>query len=271
MERHHIVWNSENVNRLWDYTASCNVKEDSYFGYQVGEAIVHFCTFFVEDINKCNVLDYGSGMGHIIGKFLDKKVHVTGVDMSGEEVDRVNKKYADNKFFHGVKLFDGGRLPFNDNEFDLITCTEVIEHVLDEHIDNLLNELYRVMKPGGIVLFTTPNNENIEESERCCPECNTIFHVHGHVRSFSKETIEKMLEEHNYATILCDATDYEYIQRYLHCPSLLDLSIRQMIRRLKRSLIDIQDIGKKNINSHLFSVYVGLKRKPHLFYVGTKK
>lgn len=271
MERQKIVWDSDKVNRLWDYKASCSINESSYFGYQVGEAIIHFCSFFVNDIHKCNVLDYGSGMGHLINFFLNEKINITGVDMSKEEVTRVNGKFSGNNYFHGVKLFDGKKLPFEDNEFDLITCTEVIEHVLDEHVDGLLCELKRILKPGGVILFTTPNNENVIEAEVCCPNCNTVFHMHGHVRTYTRDSMVNLMEAHGYKTVISDGTDYNYIQRYLHCPSLMDLSIRQMIRRFERFMVNMSDLfHKRDTNSKLFKVYIDLKRKPHLFYVGTK-
>ena len=50
--------------------------------------------------------------------------------------------------------YDGHKLPFTDNEFDSILCTEVLEHVND--VEESLDELYRVLKPGGKLLVTTP-------------------------------------------------------------------------------------------------------------------
>ena len=46
-------------------------------------------------------------------------------------------------------------LPFDDASFDLIACVEGIEHVVDRH--KTLRELRRVLKPGGVMLITTPN------------------------------------------------------------------------------------------------------------------
>lgn len=47
-------------------------------------------------------------------------------------------------------------LPFVDQSFDLIWCTEVIEHL--HHPDLFLREVDRVMKPSGRAIFTTPNS-----------------------------------------------------------------------------------------------------------------
>ena len=50
-------------------------------------------------------------------------------------------------------------LPFTDAQFDAILCAEGIEHVFNP--SQLFNELARVLKPGGILIITTPNVQNI--------------------------------------------------------------------------------------------------------------
>ena len=50
--------------------------------------------------------------------------------------------------------YNGTALPFEDNTFDSILCTEVLEHV--EQLDDVMIELYRVLKPGGRMIVTSP-------------------------------------------------------------------------------------------------------------------
>ncbi len=54
-----------------------------------------------------------------------------------------------------LQLDANRKLPFADNEFDLIWCSEVIEHLLDPPFT--VAEFKRVLKPGGTLLMTTPN------------------------------------------------------------------------------------------------------------------
>ncbi len=46
-------------------------------------------------------------------------------------------------------------IPYDDDTFDLVVCGEVIEHVIDT--DKLIDEIKRVLAPGGTMILTTPN------------------------------------------------------------------------------------------------------------------
>jgi SAM-dependent methyltransferase len=58
---------------------------------------------------------------------------------------------------HALVVDANGRLPFSDNEFDLLWCSEVIEHLLDPAFT--IQEFKRVLKPGGKLVMTTPNQD----------------------------------------------------------------------------------------------------------------
>lgn len=50
---------------------------------------------------------------------------------------------------------DGAHLPYRDGTFDAVACLDVLEHVLDPR--HLLREMARVLRPGGVLVLTTPN------------------------------------------------------------------------------------------------------------------
>lgn len=52
------------------------------------------------------------------------------------------------------QLYDGGKFPFEEAEFDSILCNQVLEHVFNP--DEFLGEIVRVLKPGGRLLLTVP-------------------------------------------------------------------------------------------------------------------
>jgi ubiquinone/menaquinone biosynthesis C-methylase UbiE len=95
---------------------------------------------------KGNFLDLGCGDSPY--RFLlNKKTNIYhGVDIH----ESLNFDYARTDIVH----FDGQKIPFEENFFDNLICTEVLEHVLE--YQPLVNEVYRVLKPGGNALFTIP-------------------------------------------------------------------------------------------------------------------
>ena len=267
----YIVWDEEKSNRLYDYVAMNPPKETAYFGYQVGKAIVNFCKYFVNDISDCVCLDYGCGSGHIIGYFLEENIKIYGVDMSEKSIEVVNQKYEGCSYWGGGRVFKGDKLPFTDNMFDLITCTEVIEHILPKHMELFLSELRRIMKVGGRILITTPNNENFKQNEVCCPECNTVFHRHGHCNRYTKASLKELMEKAGYNTIMCDTTDFSRFQKHETKTKIIDLSIRKVYDILCDKIKKYKN--RKNtgtLNDIYFTENINIENAPNLFYVGTK-
>jgi SAM-dependent methyltransferase len=88
------------------------------------------------------LLDFGCG-SKPYEKFFNNSNDYVGVEVSG------NKKNLKSDIY-----YDGITLPFADITFDSVLCTEVFEHV--EQLDDVIIELYRVLKPGGRMIVTTP-------------------------------------------------------------------------------------------------------------------
>ncbi len=61
-----------------------------------------------------------------------------------------------------IQYYDGKRLPFADNSFDFILCTEVIEHV--QKPDAFLDDLNRVLRHGGTLILTVPWSARVHHS-----------------------------------------------------------------------------------------------------------
>jgi SAM-dependent methyltransferase len=103
-----------------------------------------------------SVLDYGCGDGKYFGEFIRRGIkaeNVHGVDVSALRVER-----CANIGWTNARQIDGkGPLPYPAASFDLINCMEVIEHIPREHSHATVAELRRVLRPGGILLISTPN------------------------------------------------------------------------------------------------------------------
>jgi predicted SAM-dependent methyltransferase len=86
-------------------------------------------------------------------------------------------------------------LPFKDNEYDLILCNHVLEHIPDD--TKAMQELYRVLKPGGMGIFQIPQDLSrattfsddsiVDQKERA-----KIFGQYDHVRVYGRDYFDKL-------------------------------------------------------------------------------
>ena len=89
---------------------------------------------------------------------------------------------------------------------DTAFIVEVVEHMDDAALGAAFAEIYRALKPGGHVVITTPNDENLEANRVLCPECFAIFHVMQHVRSWKTRSLSAFTESQGFETVSVDET-----------------------------------------------------------------
>ncbi len=107
--------------------------------------------------NKPNgyLLDIGCGLGYLTGALGDGFIRI-GIDYD------INALYANYK--RGLKNMVQGdvvNLPFKKQSFDVIICSEVLEHLPEGMDASLLFEMSSILKPGGRLLITVPSLEGI--------------------------------------------------------------------------------------------------------------
>ncbi|TDN81822.1 methyltransferase family protein [Salegentibacter sp. 24] len=86
-------------------------------------------------------------------------------------------------------------LPFKENEFDFILCNHVLEHIEDD--TRAMQELYRILKPGGTAILQIPQDLNREhtfedDSITDRKERERIFGQYDHVRIYGRDYFEKL-------------------------------------------------------------------------------
>lgn len=86
-------------------------------------------------------------------------------------------------------------LPFEDNSYDVIFCNHVLEHIPDD--TKAMQELYRIMKPGGWGIFQIPQDLNREvtfedNSITDKNERTKIFGQYDHVRVYGRDYFDKL-------------------------------------------------------------------------------
>lgn len=104
----------------------------------------------LSDMQFSNVLDVGCGTGEILNtiKTLYPAVSLFGIDISKEML-----KQAEEKGLNNSRLFlgDAECLPFENEKFDLLICTDSFHHYPNPQ--RALDEFYRVLRKGGILLL----------------------------------------------------------------------------------------------------------------------
>jgi ubiquinone/menaquinone biosynthesis C-methylase UbiE len=95
-----------------------------------------------------SVLDLGAGAGIVTEmNFLGKAQKVCGVDL--------DSRVEINPYLDEGRVSDAGEIPYPDASFDLVFSDNVLEHLADPK--EVFHEVTRVLKPGGLFMFKTPN------------------------------------------------------------------------------------------------------------------
>jgi len=97
------------------------------------------------------VLDIASGSGYGTAMLVRHGCWVVGADYDEVPLTFANKLWKHARFIRANAL----RLPFSDNSFDAVVTFETIEHVVEGH--EFLQEMRRVLRPGGVLICSTPN------------------------------------------------------------------------------------------------------------------
>jgi len=103
--------------------------------------------FYGKPISKKRILEIGSSRGDLLFKIRNMGVDITGVEI--EENETTAK-------LQGIVYYDGKRLPFNDNSFDIILSSNVLEHI--DNLNEFELEIRRVLRPDAVVLHVLPTH-----------------------------------------------------------------------------------------------------------------
>lgn len=204
---HQIEWDDAKIARLWNHYAKTSGTVDLYFSRSHGRAVLRRSRLPKE--KTLSILDFGCGPGFMWDHVLEAspKWNYTGLDFSPESISALNTRCGGHPQFRGAVA--AAQLPaaLADASFDVVLLIEVLEHLRDEQLAATLAELRRLLKPGGSVVVTTPNEEDLSALHKFCPECGAVFHEWQHVRSWSGDSLSTVFVEHGFATRHVQRTD----------------------------------------------------------------
>lgn len=127
------------------------------------------------------ILNIGCGYGWFENFLLKNNAKkIVGVDYDPILVEELKQHLSDPSLHLAVA--DALNLPFPDSSFDIVTSFEVIEHVPKGREGKMLSEIYRVLKPGGTAVLSTPYNSILSKVS------DPAYWLIGH-RHYSKDKL----------------------------------------------------------------------------------
>jgi len=157
------------------------------------------------------VLDLGCGTGDSgrVLKIFFSEIH--GCDIS----ETALKEAKDNDVTALCADFNMVQLPYKDKSFDVVTCLEVLEHMLDPTF--LLKEIYRLLLPEGQLIITTPNIRYFKNLMKLIlmgqfPHTTTDDFVWGggHIHYFTRKDLTSLLKEAGFGKIKCHMNEEQF-------------------------------------------------------------
>lgn len=160
------------------------MKYDHFDMYQ--KSHFHRYKFAQNYIQSSNIVgDFACGSGYGTMMLSEKAGSVVGADLNSEVISYITDRYAKEKkvLFLNKNLLD---LEYEDH-FDVIISFETVEHFAEEDIPVLFKIYNKALKKGGLLIFSTPYNQ-----EKCENAIKMGFHLTFYI---VEDTIKKWLSD----------------------------------------------------------------------------
>jgi len=143
------------------------------------------------------VLDLGCLDGTVGSLLVAQGNRVSGIDASRTAIERARERGLDARLGNLEEP-----MPFENGAFDIVFAGEIVEHVFE--IDRMLAEVYRVLRPGGAFIVTTPNLAALGRRLMLLVNRNPHIEISftgdaaGHIRYFIRSTLISLLTGHGF-------------------------------------------------------------------------
>lgn len=204
-----IEWTPEQVARFWDYQSHRPSAAANYFSIGHGMPVAKRTLSRVAKSKSASILDFGCGTGNLL-KFISQlrpDIRLHGADFSHESIRAAQETCSSIEPPADLRTLSCLPTTWASGSFDAVFSLEVVEHLANPDLEAMLSEIHRLLKHGGHVVVTTPNDENLEQLHTCCPNCGSTFHIWQHVRSWSKDSLTEFMSRHGFALVSAKSTE----------------------------------------------------------------
>jgi demethylmenaquinone methyltransferase/2-methoxy-6-polyprenyl-1,4-benzoquinol methylase len=171
----------------YDIAATAYDKKEKYLNsFEQGKLLP-----LLGDMAGKTVLDVGAGTGRLTLPLVERGAQVTALDVSKNMLDVLKQKQSKVTTVVG----DAEDLPFPDASFDVVTAAFLIVHLKDPR--RFFDEVYRVLKPGGMFLVTNINQKDPPEilTPQGLIKISSYYHRPAAVREALEELAFTVAEE----------------------------------------------------------------------------
>jgi ubiquinone/menaquinone biosynthesis C-methylase UbiE len=184
---------------------------------------------------RASLLDLGTGDGYVAFEMAKRwpKRSIVGVDVASESILRDQNKTAELGIENAVfYVYEGIRLPFQNEEFDGVICRYVFHHCPAPQIT--VPEMSRVLKAQGIVVLSDPvpfppdEGGFIDEFQRLKPD--------GHKQFYRKQVLDGMFDK-------CGFDLVDSFESSITYPREMDTRYEVLLDSTPVTIIDIYNIG----------------------------
>jgi ubiquinone/menaquinone biosynthesis C-methylase UbiE len=206
------------------------------------------------DLGNSRGLDVGCGDGVLIYKVRKMGGQLFGLDKEPEGLRLAERKLES----HGVfsdGLIEGScyDIPLETSSLDYVTAIELIEHLDD--VDSFLEEIYRVLRPSGWFVCTTPNRERDQDPS----EVRDPFHVHEYVPDELQSSLSNFFGQVQVYGAYPEKLDAIYVRN--RRSSFFDKAIRVLFRSFSFGVANPYVHWLENDPDRDFNMIVGVARK----------
>lgn len=136
-------------------------------------------------VRPSKILDAGCGEGYLANR-LSREYTIWGLDKDKQSVMKAQRNARVSRF----RVGDVTDMPFEDDSFDAVIASEILEHLPDE--TKFINEIGRVIAKGAILITTTPCTEGILKVSKLCHESGLDRHYRD---GYTFEELSNLLSE----------------------------------------------------------------------------
>ena len=213
---------------------------------------------YYKDLSSLTLLDIGASSGIMTYEYAKYFHKVIGIDIDKQAIEFATKNFNKNNIEYLVSPVEESNL--NENSFDVITCSHIYEHVPSAEI--LMENIFKLLKPGGVCYFAAGNRFKIIETHYKLPFLSylpkKLANLYLRMFTNNSEYYENLLSYRNLKKIVNKFEIIDYTKKIIREPSKFFADEMIVEKSLKYYVVNILS----SLGYFLIPTYIWVLKKP---------